>query len=127
MDFGIVEHSYDLSSKGTYEKQSICSQGYDCVQIYWMGLVRMFIFLSNAKSVVGGALIDIQNSLKSRKKKSVLLVSNILCVLCTDAVVIFLAINAVHTEPSTPPWLTCCRPVLCRCWSWQATPPRTSK
>lgn len=82
MDFGIVEHSYDLSSKGTYERHNLCSQGYDCVQIYWMGLVCMFIFLSNAKSI-GGALMDIQNCLRRGKKKRVLLVSNI-CVSCAQ-------------------------------------------
>lgn len=37
----------------------LCSQESDCFKIYWMGFVHMFIFLFNAKSIVGGLLINI--------------------------------------------------------------------
>lgn len=47
-----------MNGNVTYERQNFCSQGFDCFEIYWIGLVHMVIFLFNAKSIIGGVLIN---------------------------------------------------------------------
>lgn len=40
-------------ARGTYGRQSFCSQGSGCFEMYWIELAHMFHFLFNAKSIVG--------------------------------------------------------------------------
>lgn len=52
-----------MNGKGTYKRQNFYSQESSCYEIYWIGLVHMFIFLFNVKPVVGEVLINILESI----------------------------------------------------------------
>lgn len=61
MNFGVVGHSYDLSSRDAHVRQSVLK---DMIAFKYIGWDLFICLYSCPKSIVGGPLVDIQNSLK---------------------------------------------------------------